>query len=672
MKRLIAKYTVLIMVISSILLMGAFYSFTFFRLKTTEIKYIITGVNQVISILEASQVRQESAETLFKDDYVTRAQSLAYIINQVFKNNPQNTDLKQLAQQMQVEKISIINENGIVIKSSEETMLGFSFQEDETLAEHLPFAKGETDEGYYIDTTGHDVTSDESMVYIGVRPENQSTGVIEIAVKPQVLAAYKDKSSIATILKEMPTRDYITIFVVSNTTGELLGITENNDLEINVDGTTTLQERAEALEKYIDNPGKIKINGENRLIYVRPMGDNLVCKTSNLDRLYSSVLIHVVLIGILVVILTIVIIYSFYKMINRFIIQDLMGIIQGVESFLGGNKKVVFRANPKTELYQMAEGLNKWVKFYLTKSERDTKIVSMMGNSMGTFEYSDDLKQVYYSDNLPKMFGLTGEQWEEKLINTFNKVNGEEKQQKIQSPRVEFIKTLNGRELEIQYVVSDNSCYGVVRDVSEERAQKQQLSDALYEANQKAQKDGLTGLYNRNKAKEIIDEWFAEDNKNGVMLLMDMDNFKKVNDENGHPEGDALLKKFAHLLNTQFRGSDLKARIGGDEFIVFMPNQFDVELLEAKLKSFLFACRSELRKYYLEQRVSVSVGVAYVDNKINSFDDLYECADAAMYVAKRRGKDAFYVNEENLTCMGTECTHCRLDCSRRRMLFDEE
>ncbi len=222
----------------------------------------------------------------------------------------------------------------------------------------------------------------------------------------------------------------------------------------------------------------------------------------------------------------------------------------------------------------------------------------------------------------------------------------------------------------MQYVINNNSCYGVIRDVSEERAQQQRLSEALQEAKQKAQKDGLTGLYNRNKAKDIIDEWFAEGHENGVLLLMDMDNFKKVNDEKGHPEGDILLKKFADLLVTQFRGSDLKARLGGDEFIVFMPNKIDMEILETKLKSFLFACRSELRKYYLEQRVSVSIGIAYVDNKINSFDELYECADAAMYVAKRRGKDAFYVNEENLTCMGTECTQCRAQCSRRKILFE--
>ena len=670
MKRVIAKYTVLIMILSSILIMGVFYSFTVARLKNEEITYIENGVNQAINILQNNQIRQENAEELFKDDYVTRAQSIAYIIEQVFNNNPTNQDLKQLTEQMDIETISVINKEGIVTQSSEEGMLGVSFKDHENLVEYLPFAKGETHEGYYIDTTGYDTASNQNMVYIGVRPQNQSSGVIEIAVNPQVLSVYKDKASMASILWDMPTRDYITIFVVSATSGELLGVTQNNDQDIVVEGAPTDQERVEVLKQYIGKSGKITINGGERLIYVQQMGDNLICITSNLNRLYASALIYVALIGLSTVFLMIVIVYSFYKMINRFIIQDLMEIIQGVESFLGGNKQVSFHANPKTEMYQMAEGLNKLVKFYMTKSERDTKIVSMMGNSIGTFEYFEDLNQAYCSENLPKMLGITNEQWEEQIRDAFHRISAEEKQKRLSKPRTECLKIKNGRELEVQYVINNNSCYGVIRDVSEERAQQQRLSEALQEAKQKAQKDGLTGLYNRNKAKDIIDEWFAEGHENGVLLLMDMDNFKKVNDEKGHPEGDILLKKFADLLVTQFRGSDLKARLGGDEFIVFMPNKIDMEILETKLKSFLFACRSELRKYYLEQRVSVSIGIAYVDNKINSFDELYECADAAMYVAKRRGKDAFYVNEENLTCMGTECTQCRAQCSRRKILFE--
>ena len=670
MQRIIAKYTVLIMILSSILIMGVFYSFTVARLKNEEITYIENGVNQAINILQNNQIRQENAEELFKDDYVTRAQSIAYIIEQVFNNNPTNQDLKQLTEQMDIETISVINKEGIVTQSSEEGMLGVSFKDHENLVEYLPFAKGETHEGYYIDTTGYDTASNQNMVYIGVRPQNQSSGVIEIAVNPQVLSVYKDKASMASILWDMPTRDYITIFVVSATSGELLGVTQNNDQDIVVEGAPTDQERVEVLKQYIGKSGKITINGGERLIYVQQMGANLICITSNLNRLYASALIHVALIGLSTVFLMIVIVYSFYKMINRFIIQDLMEIIQGVESFLGGNKQVSFHANPKTEMYQMAEGLNKLVKFYMTKSERDTKIVSMMGNSIGTFEYFEDLNQAYCSENLPKMLGITNEQWEEQIRDAFHRISAEEKQKRLSKPRTECLKIKNGRELEVQYVINNNSCYGVIRDVSEERAQQQRLSEALQEAKQKAQKDGLTGLYNRNKAKDIIDEWFAEGHENGVLLLMDMDNFKKVNDEKGHPEGDILLKKFADLLVTQFRGSDLKARLGGDEFIVFMPNKIDMEILETKLKSFLFACRSELRKYYLEQRVSVSIGIAYVDNKINSFDELYECADAAMYVAKRRGKDAFYVNEENLTCMGTECTQCRAQCSRRKILFE--
>ena len=61
----------------------------------------------------------------------------------------------------------------------------------------------------------------------------------------------------------------------------------------------------------------------------------------------------------------------------------------------------------------------------------------------------------------------------------------------------------------------------------------------------------------------------------------------------------------------------------------------------------------------------------YVDNFIHSYEELYRCADSAMYVAKRQGKDGYYINEDNVTCMRSECIYCRQNCKRRSILFGE-
>lgn len=123
-----------------------------------------------------------------------------------------------------------------------------------------------------------------------------------------------------------------------------------------------------------------------------------------------------------------------------------------------------------------------------------------------------------------------------------------------------------------------------------------------------------------------------------------MDNFKLINDKEGHPIGDQVLKKFANCLQSCFGKEELIARMGGDEFAVFTQTKLSREGISDKLEYLLQLIRIQLGDYHKRYGFSVSMGVAYVDDYTNSYDDLYRCADDALYVAKRHGKNRFYIN----------------------------
>ena len=131
----------------------------------------------------------------------------------------------------------------------------------------------------------------------------------------------------------------------------------------------------------------------------------------------------------------------------------------------------------------------------------------------------------------------------------------------------------------------------------------------------------------------------------GVMILMDLDNFKSINDQLGHMEGDLVLKKFAEILKTQFRTSDIVARLGGDEFIVFLPNFISKAGLETKIDHTLSIIRQELSSYYEQYNLSVSIGIAYLGGNNKTYEDLYQSADDAMYTAKRGGKNGYFLGD---------------------------
>ena len=166
---------------------------------------------------------------------------------------------------------------------------------------------------------------------------------------------------------------------------------------------------------------------------------------------------------------------------------------------------------------------------------------------------------------------------------------------------------------------------------------------------QKAERDALTGLYNKGHARELIDEALAVPGTTKALLVLDMDGFKKVNDNLGHLFGDAVISDMALSLAEVFSSDgDIIGRVGGDEFVVLIR---DVESRDA-LVSRCEALRDMLRRSfeYGKNRtlnVSGSVGIALSPQFGSSFETLFSCADKALYEAKRRGRDTqvFYTDE---------------------------
>lgn len=98
-----------------------------------------------------------------------------------------------------------------------------------------------------------------------------------------------------------------------------------------------------------------------------------------------------------------------------------------------------------------------------------------------------------------------------------------------------------------------------------------------------AQLDGLTGVYNRATAQEKINH-LLEQNQEGILIVMDADKFKQINDHYGHLKGDFVLQKIAKTLKKVFRSDDLVARVGGDEFIVFLNELNNIELVDKRME----------------------------------------------------------------------------------------
>lgn len=169
------------------------------------------------------------------------------------------------------------------------------------------------------------------------------------------------------------------------------------------------------------------------------------------------------------------------------------------------------------------------------------------------------------------------------------------------------------------------------------------FSQKFSEVTDKSKQDLLTGLYNKmsfeESARKLCEECHAE-GVVGVLLILDFDNFKHVNDDYGHQVGDEALKGFARILKHVFRGNAVIGRVGGDEFMVFVKT---VTHLVVRVDEQARIVLDELREMQIGEagHFSCSIGIGIDARCKYTFEELYQRADQALYQAKSYGKACF-------------------------------
>lgn len=164
---------------------------------------------------------------------------------------------------------------------------------------------------------------------------------------------------------------------------------------------------------------------------------------------------------------------------------------------------------------------------------------------------------------------------------------------------------------------------------------------------QKAEEDPLTGLLNKESTARSITDWLNEERCKGfqVLLMVDLDHFKEINDTYGHATGDLVLKKAAQVLRGVFRETDIVGRVGGDEFMVFLKNVGNPEVVQRLMSTLNSRIHAVTVDDLPEETLSCSIGAAFYPRHGKDFTLLYENADRALYEAKRAGRNGYAVFE---------------------------
>ncbi|MGN0351464.1 MAG: diguanylate cyclase domain-containing protein [Roseburia sp.] len=205
---------------------------------------------------------------------------------------------------------------------------------------------------------------------------------------------------------------------------------------------------------------------------------------------------------------------------------------------------------------------------------------------------------------------------------------------------------------------------GRTYDINNDQQIKERMSEEL-------KREPLTHLFNKVATQTEVKDFLAKNPDSvHVMSLIDIDNFKKINDTFGHTFGDTVISDVASKIKKHFKSTDIVGRIGGDEFLVLMKNT-TLEEAEEKAESLCKIVRKRYSGDGVEQMVTLSVGMAVYNVDGQTYEELFEKADRAMYRTKQNGKNSYsfaLLNEQGEVVKESETE----DDYERRLETDKE
>lgn len=554
---------VLLYLISALLFVLLFAVSLYLRGRKENGYYLYQLLGAVDSNLEEAAGEYEEEVRHLSGEYTTYAREVAYILARE-ERMAEAEGLETLRELMDVGAISLFDEKGEVVVTTEESLQG-SRVDPECM---------DGEEKTCVQVDEPDFWDRPAYFYVVAPMENVEDGSfagvrIDADIESSRLTSGAER--VRDTLKRATTEYDTSILAAGKARGLIIGITENNRREIEFEQVQEGKEMVEFMDALPEGePVVLKINGEWQSVVVRERHDMYLAAFTAMDQVAADMRTTLVAGLCAVAVISGLTIFMVRVFVRKYLFDHFRQIQTGIYDVLEGKRNLAEEDSEIPELKPLAEMIFRLEREYMEKAE-----------------------------------GLT-------------RMEGE-----------------------------------------------------LSAAKNEAEYDRLTGLYNRNGFEQRAENYLQSSRAEGALLLFDLDDFKKVNDREGHPAGDQVLISFARCLTDTFRKEDVIARLGGDEFVVLLPGRISKDILEEKFRVLFdrvhetFGGREEAR------RVSVSAGAVLADDTVREYEALYACADTALYIAKDLGKDRYYINDKKIRCMRRECIGCREDCPRSRILKGE-
>ncbi len=263
---------------------------------------------------------------------------------------------------------------------------------------------------------------------------------------------------------------------------------------------------------------------------------------------------------------------------------------------------------------------------YFTENFRDTFGYSIGGSNFG--QMSSDINRIIYVDDIPLLKKLISE-----IMNGKSFVEQELRFMKADGTYLWCRVRGVGQQWENGKIVS---LLGTITNINSDKMVMQNLQNM-------SERDVLTGLSNRYAATKRIEQYLQGEGNlhQSALLMLDIDNFKRVNDTYGHVAGDSILISCGEVIRKQFRNQDVIARIGGDEFQIWIRNIPNEKVAQKCSQKVIESFKKNVSSMVPDCDISCSIGIAVYPQDGQDLKKLFQNADMALLYAKEHGKHQY-------------------------------
>ncbi|MDO5417574.1 MAG: GGDEF domain-containing protein [Lachnospiraceae bacterium] len=551
--------------------------------------------------------------------------------------------LQSLCTYFGMKEICIFGDDGTILLSSDELATGSRLLKTE---DARPFADMIERGGDIVLNfeCSPIISGGEGLNFMAVPSAVEGWSMVLIGIDQQVAAELQDEIAMSGLMLQIPTTHDNAMFAIDKNTGKLLGKTIGNDLLF----------RSGFNYNDADIQDLFRNSENGKIIYVAGIPTFLMTRTVNhvifadlrlasvQIRKITGMLLGIILLNCVISFIALCIIKQYF---HKYVFLEIDAIKKTICQIIGGDETAAFHADNSPEMTAIAMALNDWNKNIQHTQKKLNWIISSTAPDAAMFECLSYVNSTCFSDNLPSVLGMEPAQWNELKDDTerfkeyFSALDESKDENGIVAAGEKF--------LLLRLYKMDQDYFGIIVDKTASVKRKAQQAIDLKRAIDDSETDSLTGLLNRRGFESHVEKKLQKKTGNAVMLIMDVDNFKHVNDNLGHPEGDILLRKVGACLKQQFRESDIVARLGGDEFTVFFCAEMPKDVLPDKLDRLQQALREALADY-TAYSTSISIGSACMSSAKACYETLYSHADKELYKAKLAKKSGTKVSHNTV------------------------